>query len=192
MCPPDKGAKPDPVKAAALARGIPVHQFPIAQDARGARARSTARAPTSALLAYVTQIVPEPLLDVPRLGDALLPSVAAAALPRRQRHPLAAHPRRDAHRRARSSGPTPASTRVRSSCSARRPSIPTTPPGTLYYQTLFPLGVQACLDAVALVRERQARRASRRTRRLATYDPLLTDAHAAIDWAQPARSASTT
>ena len=27
VCPPDRGDKPDPVKAAAVGRGIPVHQF---------------------------------------------------------------------------------------------------------------------------------------------------------------------
>src|SRR5205823_104189 len=43
VCPPDAGPKPDPVKAAALARG------------------------DLGVLAYVTQIVPEPLLHIPRL-----------------------------------------------------------------------------------------------------------------------------
>src|SRR5205823_4753958 len=46
VCPPDAGPKPDPVKAAALARGVPLHQFrslkaPEARhafaEARGAR-----------------------------------------------------------------------------------------------------------------------------------------------------------
>src|SRR3989442_5678284 len=66
VCPPDTGAKPDPVKAAALARGIPVHQFRTlkAPEARGAF--EDARADL-AVLAYVTQIVPEPLLAIPRL-----------------------------------------------------------------------------------------------------------------------------
>src|SRR5439155_968900 len=45
VCPPDAGPKPDPVKAAALARGIPVHQFRSlkAPEARHASA-STRRA----------------------------------------------------------------------------------------------------------------------------------------------------
>jgi methionyl-tRNA formyltransferase len=58
--------------------------------------------------------------------------------------------------------------------------------GSLYYQTLFPLGVQACLDAVALVRDGNPARTPQ-DEGLATYDPLLTDAHAAIDWARSAR-----
>jgi methionyl-tRNA formyltransferase len=59
--------------------------------------------------------------------------------------------------------------------------------GSLYYQTLFPLGVQACIDAVALVRGGDPPRIPQDAR-LATYDPLLTDAHAAIDWTRPART----
>src|SRR5262249_10742410 len=57
--------------------------------------------------------------------------------------------------------------------------------GTLYYQTLFPLGAQACVDAVALVREGRAPRTPQDDAH-ATYDPLLTDAHAEIDWSRPA------
>ena len=55
---PDKGDKPDPVKAAALARGIAVHQFPSLKKPEARAAFESARADL-ALLAYVTQIVPE-------------------------------------------------------------------------------------------------------------------------------------
>ena len=34
VCPPDTGAKPDPLKAAALERGIPVHQFASLAEAQ--------------------------------------------------------------------------------------------------------------------------------------------------------------
>src|SRR5437763_8082918 len=65
VCPPDAGPKPDPVKAAALARGIPVHQFRSlkAPEARHAFAEACA---DLGVLAYVTQIVPEPLRHLPR------------------------------------------------------------------------------------------------------------------------------
>src|SRR5262245_34453753 len=67
VCPPDRGDKLDPVKAGAAARGIPVQQFRTlkAPEARAAFEQAHA---DLALLAYVTQIVPEPLLHVPRLG----------------------------------------------------------------------------------------------------------------------------
>src|SRR4030095_10051335 len=66
VCPPDKGDKPDPVKAAAVARGIAVQQFPSLKKPDARAAFEAARADL-ALLAYVTQIVPESLLHVPRL-----------------------------------------------------------------------------------------------------------------------------
>src|SRR5258706_13233587 len=67
VCPPDKGGKLDPVKAAAVGYGVPVHQFASLKgpDARGAFEHGH---PDLALLAYVTQIVPDPLLHLPRLG----------------------------------------------------------------------------------------------------------------------------
>src|SRR5439155_1263849 len=66
LCPPDAGPKPDPVKAAALARGIPVHQFRSLRAPEARHAFDAARADLG-VLAYATQIVPEPLLHVPRL-----------------------------------------------------------------------------------------------------------------------------
>jgi methionyl-tRNA formyltransferase len=57
--------------------------------------------------------------------------------------------------------------------------------GTLYFRTLFPLGVQTVLDAVALIRRGEAPRVPQDERH-ATYDPLCRDEHAAIDWTQPA------
>src|SRR5437762_2000299 len=66
VCPPDAGPKPDPVKGAALARGIPVHQFRSLKAPEAQHALAEARADLG-VLAYVTQIVPEPLLHIPRL-----------------------------------------------------------------------------------------------------------------------------
>ena len=65
VCPPDAGVKPDPLKVAALERGITVHQFRSLKtpDAHAAFERADA---DLGLLAYVTQIVPEPLLHIPR------------------------------------------------------------------------------------------------------------------------------
>src|SRR5690349_1240034 len=66
VCPPDKD-KIDPTKAAALAHGIPVHQFPSLKRPEARVAFEAARADL-ALLAYVTQIVPEALIALPRHG----------------------------------------------------------------------------------------------------------------------------
>lgn len=185
VCPPDRGEKLDPVKAAALARGIPVRQFKNLKgdDARAAFVEAGA---DLALLAYVTQIVPEALLGVPRQGT------------------LCFHPSLLPRYRGGSAIPWQlinGETRTGVTVFWTDAGIDTGPillqreatagtddtAGGLYYQTLFPLGVQACLDAVALVRGGGAPRVPQ-DERFATYDPLLTDAHAAIDWSQPARA----
>jgi|SRR5688572_9058206 len=183
VCPPDKGDKPDPVKSAALAHWIPVHQFPSLKRPEARAAFEQARADL-ALLAYVTQIVPESLLDVPRLGTlcfhpSLLPRYrGGSAIPWQLIN-----------------GETRTGVTVfwtdagidTGPILLQREAVagPDDTAGSLYYQTLFPLGVQTCLDAVALVRAGNAPRIVQDDR-VATYDPLLTDTHAAIDWARPA------
>jgi methionyl-tRNA formyltransferase len=185
VCPPDKGSKPDPVKAAAVRHGIAVRQFANLKgpDARAAFEEAGA---DLALLAYVTQIVPEPLLGVPRLGTlcfhpSLLPKYRGGS----------AIPWQLIKGEARSgvtvfwtdagidTGPI--------LLQREAPVAPNDTAGSLYYQTLFPLGVQACLDAVALVRAGSPPRLAQDDA-LATYDPLLTDAHALIAWDRPARA----
>ena len=185
VCPPDKGDKPDPVKSAALARGIAVHQFPSLKRPEARVAFEAAHADL-ALLAYVTQIVPEALIGIPRLGT------------------LCFHPSLLPRYRGGSAIPWQlinGETRTGVTVFWTDPGIDTGPillqreatagpddtAGTLYYQTLFPLGVQTCIDAVTLVRAGNPPRLPQ-DERLANYDPLLTDAHAAIDWTRPARA----
>ena len=67
-CPPDRpGAKPDPVQVQAGALGIPVHQHPSLKRPEVAEKFRKLRADL-AVLAYVTQIVPSSVIDLPRLG----------------------------------------------------------------------------------------------------------------------------
>jgi methionyl-tRNA formyltransferase len=184
VCPPDKGDKLDPVKTAAIARGVPIHQFASLKRPE-ARAAFEQAGADLALLAYVTQIVPEALIDLPRLGT------------------LCFHPSLLPKYRGGSAIPwqlIKGETRTGVTVFWTDAGIDTGPillqreaavgaddtAGSLYYQTLFPLGVQACLDAVALVRDGAPPRVPQ-DERLATYDPLLGDAHAAIDWSRPAR-----
>jgi methionyl-tRNA formyltransferase len=54
--------------------------------------------------------------------------------------------------------------------------------GTLYYETLVPLGVETVLESVELIAAGKAPRLDQ-DESLATYDPLCRDEHAAIDWA---------
>jgi len=182
VCPPDAGPKPDPLKATALERGIPVHQFRSLKtpEARAAFERADA---DLGLLAYVTQIVPEPLLHIPRqtslcFHPSLLPRYrGGSAIPwqliRGETRTGVTVFWPDA---GIDTGPI---------LLQREEAVgPDDTAGTLYYKKLYPLGVRTCVDAVALVRQGRAPHIAQ-DEALATYDPLLTDAHAAIDWSRP-------
>jgi methionyl-tRNA formyltransferase len=183
VCPPDAGPKPDPVKAAALARKIPVHQFRSLKTPE-ARAAFEAADADLGLLAYVTQIVPEPLLSIPRrtslcFHPSLLPRYRGGSAINWQ-----------LIRGETRTGVTvfwpDAGIDTGPIVLQREAAIgPDDTAGSLYYKTLFPLGVQTVLDAVALVREGRAPRLPQDESQ-ATYDPLCRDEHAAIDWARPA------
>jgi methionyl-tRNA formyltransferase len=56
--------------------------------------------------------------------------------------------------------------------------------GSLYFNKLFPLGVEAVVEAVEQIAEGRAPRIPQ-DEALATYDPLCRDEHAGIDWQKP-------
>jgi len=182
VCPPDQGTKPDPVKAAGLAHGIPVHQFASLKTPDAARAFGDAKADL-AILAYVTQIVPEPLLRLPRLTSicfhpSLLPRYRGGSAINWQ-----------LIRGETETGVTvfwpDAGVDTGPILLQRRASVgPDDTAGTLYYQTLFPLGVSTVLDAVRLIREGRAPRLTQ-DESVASHDGLCRDAQAAIDWTRP-------
>src|SRR5262249_35549665 len=183
FCPPDAGPKPDPVKAAAIERGVPVHQFRTLKVPEARRAFEVADADLAAL-AYVTQIVPEPLLRIPgRTSICFHPSL----LPRYRGGSAINW---QLIRGETESGVTifwPDAGIDTGPILLQRtaPIGPDDTAGTLYYRTLFPLGVRAVVDAVELIREDRAPRISQDESR-ASHDPLCRDEHAAIDWARPA------
>jgi methionyl-tRNA formyltransferase len=184
VCPPDKGDKVDPVKAAAIGHGVPVHQFASLKrpEARAAFEQADA---DLALLAYVTQIVPESLIALPRFGTlcfhpSLLPKYrGGSAIPWQL---IKGETRTGVTVFWTDAGIDTGPILLQREASVGADDTA----GSLYYQTLFPLGVQACLDAVKLVQDGNAPRVAQDDR-LATYDPLLADVHATIDWARPAR-----
>ena len=183
VCPPDTGPKPDPVKAAALARGVPVHQFRFLKSPEARRAFEDARADL-AILAYVTQIVPEPLLAIPRLTSicfhpSLLPRYRGGSAINWQLI------RGETETGVTVFWPDAGIDTGPIVVQHRAPISPDDTAGTLYYRTLFPLGVAAVLEAVALIREGKAPRLVQDESQ-ASYDPLCRDEHARIDWARPA------
>src|SRR5262249_15831713 len=182
LCPPDRGDKPDPVKAAALAGGIAVSQFPSLKTPAAREAFAAADADL-AVLAYVTQIVPEALLQLPR------------------HTPICFHPSLLPRYRGGSATPWQLIRgETRSGVTVFWPDAgidtgpvllqreaavdPDDTAGSLYFKKLFPLGVQTVLDSVQLIAQGRAPREPQDDR-CATYEPRLTDVHAAIDWRRP-------
>jgi methionyl-tRNA formyltransferase len=182
VCPPDAGSKPDPVKAAALARDVPVHQFGSLRAPEAGRVFEAADADL-AVLAYVTQIVPESLLRVPRLTaicfhPSLLPRYRGGSAINWQLI------RGETETGVTVFWPDAGIDTGPILLQRAAPVAPDDTAGTLYFRTLFPLGVEAMLEAVALVRAGRAPRVPQDESR-ATYDPLCRDEHGAIDWSRP-------
>ncbi|HUI27049.1 MAG TPA: methionyl-tRNA formyltransferase, partial [Candidatus Kryptonia bacterium] len=182
-CPPDApGAKPDPVKARAQALGIAVCQHASLKRPEVRQEFADFRADL-AVLAYVTQIVPQSVFGVPRLGSicfhpSLLPKYrGGSAIPwqliKGETHGgvtvFWVDPGID-------TGPV----------LLQKPAEigPDDTAATLYFNKLFPLGVAVVLESVELIAAGRAPRVGQDESQ-ATYDPLCRDEHAAIDWSRP-------
>lgn len=183
-CPPDAaGARVDPLKARALELGIPVHQQPTLKGPAVA-AEFGAHQADLGILAYVTQIVPPPVFDAPRLGS------------------ICFHPSLLPRYRGGSAIPWQlirGETRTGVTVFWVDPGIDTGPillqksatvgpddtAGSLYYNTLFELGIATVLESVDLIAAGRAPRLPQDESQ-ASYDPLCRDEHARIDWQRPA------
>lgn len=183
-CPPDvPGGKLDPLKVRALALDVPVHQHRTLKGPDVAR-ELTGYDGDLGVLAYVTQIVPQAAFDAPRLGS------------------ICFHPSLLPRYRGGSAIPwqiIKGETRTGVTVFWVDPGIDTGPillqkeaaigpdetAGSLYYNTLFKLGVEAVLESVDSIAAGQAPRVAQDEAR-ASYDPLCRDEHAAVDWNRPA------
>jgi len=58
--------------------------------------------------------------------------------------------------------------------------------GSLYFNKLFPLGVEALVEALRLIQDGKAPRIPQ-DESLATYEPPIQEKHALVDWSQPVR-----
>ncbi|MBI3785519.1 MAG: methionyl-tRNA formyltransferase [Deltaproteobacteria bacterium] len=182
-CPPDPaGGKIDPVKARSQALGIPVRQHASLKrpEVQGEFENLNA---DLAVLAYVTQIVPQNVFAVPRLGSicfhpSLLPKYrGGSAIPWQI---------------------IKGETQTGVTMFWVDPGIDTGPillqktstidpddtAGSLYFNKLFGLGVDTVIESVELIAAGNAPRLPQDESK-ATYDPLCRDEHAAIDWSRP-------
>jgi methionyl-tRNA formyltransferase len=184
--PPDSpGSRPDQLKAKALALGLPLSQ---PASFRGEREFDQFRALEAdlAIMAFVTIIVPERILYAPRFKTICFhPSL----LPRHRGASAInwAIIEGDAETgvtwfwpdRGIDTGPILIQRRV--------PVGPTETTGSVYFNSLFPLGIETMVEAVDQIAAGNAP-ATLQDESLATYEAPCRDEHAAIDFRKPARA----
>jgi methionyl-tRNA formyltransferase len=177
------GAKPDPLRIAADRRRIPVNQ-PESYRSPEVLREFQALKPDLLIMAFVTDIIPPAFFESPTRGSicyhpSLLPrhrggSAINWALIMGDKETGLSIFWTDA---GIDTGPILLQKRV--------PIDPEDTTGSLYFNRLFPLGVEAITESVALIKEGQAPRIIQ-DERLATYEPLCNDQVARIDWKRPA------
>ncbi len=180
FCPPDspKG-KVDPMKEAAQAAGVKVFQPPRMKDPE-ALEQMRSLTPDLAILAFVTDIVPERVLAVPRLGSICYhPSI----LPR--------HRGASAINWAVIQGDTKTGLSIfwvdegidtGDLLLQKEVEIgPDETTGAVYFNKLFPLGVEAVVESVDLIKAGKAPHIPQDHSK-ATYEPPCDERVAGINW----------
>ena len=181
-CGPDKGERVDPIKEAALAHTLPVFQPKSFKKPEVWEQMASLEADLC-VMAYVTLIVPEEALNVPKLGSI-------------QYHPSLL----PLHR-----GPSSINWPIiwgseKTGLSIFWPDngLDTGPIlmqkevvikdddtlGSLYFNHLFPMGVEAMLESVDLVRDGKAPKIPQDESQ-ATYEGWCRDEDVEIDWSKP-------
>jgi methionyl-tRNA formyltransferase len=182
--PPDRpGGRSDPLKDAAVSKEIPVFQPATYKDDQ-VFAEYGALKPDLTVMAFVTDIIPERFFEVPSQGTI---NYHPSILPR--------HRGSSAINWAVIMGDT------RTGLSIFWPDggIDTGPvllqkeigigpedtTGSLYFNHLFPLGVDAIIESIVLIKEGKALKIIQNEAD-ATYEPPCDDSVANIDWNKPA------
>jgi methionyl-tRNA formyltransferase len=184
--PPDiPGSRPDPLKAKALELGLPVSQ-PASFRGEAEFEQFRALEADLIVMAFVTMIVPERILYAPRFKSICFhPSL----LPRHRGASAInwAIIEGDAETgvtwfwpdRGIDTGPILIQRRV--------PIGPADTTGSLYFNALFPLGIETMMEAVDQIAAGSAQ-SIEQDESLATYEAPCRDEHAAIDFRRPAQA----
>ena len=177
-------AKFDPVKQKAIQLGIPVRQHKTFK-APEVCDEFVALNADLAILAFVTQIVPQQVFSVPKLGSicfhpSLLPKFRGAsainwALIRGESVTGLSLFWVD---KGIDTGPILLQKEVKVE--------PDDTTGSLYFNKIFPLGVEAIGEAIDLINAGNPPRIVQDASK-GNYDPPCDDAHAKIDWSKPAQ-----
>ena len=183
FCAPDKEGRPrDPLAVFAEEKGLPVHQ-PKSWKTPEALELMRSFEPDLCVMAYVTLFVPQPVIDAPKLGTI-------------QYHPSLL----PLHRGPSSINWPIAMGRTRTGLTIFWPDEgldegpillqkeveigPDETLGDVYFKKLFPIGVDAMLEAVDLVRAGKAPKIPQDHSK-ATYESWFKKDLAEIDWSKP-------
>ncbi len=179
---PDAPGRPNPLKELAGKLGIPVFQ-PPKMRAPGVFEEYKKLEPDLNVMAFVTDIVPESILNYPKLGTiqyhpSLLPrhrggSAINWAIIRGDKVTGLTIFWPD---KGLDTGPILLQKEVE--------IAPDDTVGTLYFNKLFPLGVDAIMESIELVRQGKAPRTPQDESQ-ATYEGLCNEPEAMIDWTKP-------
>ncbi len=181
---PREGARPDPLWTAAEAAGLTPIDTAALKDEEGLSAWRAAGAELG-VMAFVTELLPEEALSAPRQGTiqyhpSLLPlhrGSSAMNWPiifgRNETGLSVFWPDKGID-----TGPV----LLQKRCEIG----PDDTLGSLYFERLFPMGVEAMAEAVALVAAGGAPRIEQDHAR-STYEPPCTEEHARIPWHEPAQ-----
>lgn len=177
--PPDRGSRLDPLKEAAIAKEIPVYQPTTYKDDQVFTEYQELK-PDLTILAFVTDIIPARFFDAPSVGAICYhPSLL----------PL--------HRGASAINWAIIMGRAKTGLTIFWPDggIDTGPillqkeveigpddtTGSIYFNHLFPMGIDAILESVDLIKEGKAPKIPQ-SEEQATYEPPCDDSVAGIDW----------
>jgi methionyl-tRNA formyltransferase len=182
VAPEKEGAKADPLKEAALAAGLPVHQPASYKDPK-VWEEFKALKPDLQVMAFVTLFVPEEFLNIPTHGSiqyhpSLLPAYRGASA---INWPII--------KGEKETGlsifwPDNGLDTGDILIQKKTPISDTDTLGTVYFDRLFPMGVDAMLEGVDLVKAGKAPKIKQDESK-ATYEGLCRAENAKIDWGKP-------
>lgn len=179
-CAPERpGAKPDPLRAAAVERGVQAYQLPSLKGEEAVRSLRSLEVDL-AVMAFVVQFAPQQFLSVPKHGTiqyhpSLLPRYRG---PSSINWPIIKGDRETGLTIFRPSDELDQGPII------LQKSVPIGPDdtlGTVYFERLFPLGVEALLEAAGLVLAGRHHETPQRED-LATYEGWCRDPEARINW----------
>jgi methionyl-tRNA formyltransferase len=150
FCAPEKeGAKADPLRVAALEKGLKVHQLPSLKSPEAAQIMKTLNADIG-IMAYVLQFAPQEFVNIPKKGTiqyhpSLLPKYRG---PSSINWPIAKGETKTGLTIFR---PTDGLDEGPVILQKEIPISPDDTLGSVYFDRLFPMGVQAMVEAADLV-----------------------------------------